>query len=148
MKIIKQLLLLGLAVVITGCGSNTATKQTITVYKSYTCSCCAGWVDHMKDNGYKVDVVNMEDNAMTKIKRKYNIPRSMRSCHTTVAGGYIVEGHVPARVVDELLSERPAIDGIALPGMPAGSPGMPGWKKETWKIYALKDRRTSLYKEM
>ncbi len=79
----------------------------------------------------------MED--MTSIRQKYQIPQDMISCHTAVIGDYFVEGHVPVKAIEEMLEEKPAINGIALPGMPPGSPGMSGEKTETFKIYALLD---------
>ncbi len=74
---------------------------------------------------------------MSSIKRKYQIPQNMESCHTAVIAGYFVEGHMPIEAIEKLLEEKPDIDGIALPGMPTGSPGMPGQQTEAFKIYAL-----------
>ena len=76
---------------------------------------------------------------MNSIKEKYNIPYNMQSCHTTEIGDYFVEGHVPIEAVNKLLAEKPDIDGITLPDMPSGSPGMPGPKREEFIIYSLKD---------
>ncbi len=76
---------------------------------------------------------------MTSIKQEYQIPQDMISCHTAVIEDYFVEGHVPVKAIEEMLEEKPAINGIALPGMPPGSPGMPGEKTESFKIYALLD---------
>ncbi len=140
--------ILGLALLIAGCDTNAAPKETITLYKSYTCGCCNGWKDHMRSNGYKVNVVNMEDKYMPAIKRKYGISSSLKSCHTAIIGDYIVEGHIPSKVVDKLLTEKPAIDGIAMADMPSGSPGMPGSKNETWKIYSFKNDKISMYDEL
>jgi len=102
----------------------------------------------MVSNGYEVNVVNLEGDNLTAIKSKYGIPHSVMSCHTAVIGDYVVEGHVPSGMVDKLLTERPAIDGLAMVGMPSGSPGMPGPKNETWKIYSIKDGQVSLYEEI
>ena len=129
-------------VVIAGCDSPTGgivvdTDKEVTVYKSPTCGCCVGYIGELKKQGFNVKTVNLED--MNSIKLKYNIPRHMQSCHTMVVGDYFVEGHVPIEAVNKLLSERPDIDGIALPDMPAGSPGMPGTKDGLWKIYGLKN---------
>ncbi|MEK7073241.1 MAG: DUF411 domain-containing protein, partial [Patescibacteria group bacterium] len=88
------------------------------------------------EQGFTVDVVN---GTTSKIKEKYRIPEALWSCHTTVIGPYFVEGHVPIVAVRKLLEERPAIDGIALPGMPLGTPGMPGEKQEPWTITAVAD---------
>jgi len=148
MKSFKFLPILGLALLVAGCGSNATPKETITLYKSYTCGCCNGWKEHMESNGYKVNVVNMEDKDMPAIKRKYQVSRSLQSCHTAIIGDYIVEGHIPSKVIDKLLTEKPAIDGIGMAGMPSGSPGMPGPKNETWKIYSMKNGKTSLYEKL
>ena len=96
----------------------------ILVYKTPTCGCCGKWVDHMKANGFTATVKDTV--TVMPIKQRLGVPPSMASCHTTVVNGYVVEGHVPASTVRKLLKERPAIVGIAAPGMPAGSPGMEG----------------------
>jgi hypothetical protein len=92
-------------------------------------------VDYLQENGVTVETVMVDDTA--EIKEEQGIPEELWSCHTTVADGYYIEGHVPFDVVLKLLEERPAIDGIALPGMPSGSPGMSGEKEEPWVIYAV-----------
>ena len=148
MKHFKFLPILGLALLITGCGPNVAPKGTMTLYKSSTCGCCSGWKDHMASNGYKVNVVNMGDTDLRAIKRKYGVSPSLTSCHTAVIGDYFIEGHIPSKVVDNLLTERPPIDGIAMAGMPSGSPGMPGPKNESWKIFSLKDGKISMYDKL
>jgi hypothetical protein len=148
MKTFKYLPILALALLIAGCNSNAAPKEKITLYKSYTCGCCNGWKEHMESNGYKIDVVNMEDKDMPAIKSKYKVSKTLQSCHTAIIGDYIVEGHIPSKVIDKLLAEKPAIDGIGMAGMPSGSPGMPGPKNETWKIYSMKDGKISLYEKL
>ena len=148
MRSIKAIIILGLALVVAGCGSFAAPKEKITLYKSYTCGCCKGWKEHMARYGYQVHVVNMEDKDMSAIKKKYAIPTTVKSCHTAITADYIVEGHVPARVVDNLLDVRPEIDGIAMAGMPAGSPGMPGRKNGTWRIYSMKNGKVDLYEKL
>lgn len=107
-----------------------------TVYKSPTCSCCLGHVGYLKKRGFDVETVM--ENDTDSIKEKYNIPYSMQSCHTTVIGDYFIEGHMPIKAINKLLTEKPDIDGITLPDMPAGSPGMPGIKREEFTIYSLK----------
>ena len=92
------------------------------VYKTPTCGCCAKWVEHMKQNGFTVHVTDMND--LSSIKTKHGVPSKAQSCHTAVVNGYVVEGHVPAADVKRMLKELPAIAGLALPGMPVGSPGM------------------------
>ncbi len=148
MKNVKYLPVLGLALFITGCGASAEQKEIVTVYKSATCGCCTGWKNHMASSGYKVKVVNLNDRDLAAIKRKYDIPRPLVTCHTAVIGDYFVEGHIPSKVIDMLLAEKPLIDGIAMAGMPSGSPGMPGPKNETWKIYSLTDGKPAAYQEL
>lgn len=118
----------------------------VTVYKSATCGCCAKWNDHMKAAGFAVTSNDLPD--VTPMKDKNGVPQQTRSCHTALVGGYVVEGHVPADVVKKLLRERPAIVGIAAPGMPVGSPGMemPDGRKDAYQIVAFdKAGKTSVY---
>jgi len=97
-------------------------KPKMTVYKSPSCGCCVAWVGHLRDAGYEVEVRNQL--TMTPIKKQLGVPSSMWACHTAVIDGRIVEGHVPAEAVDRLLADKTGIYGIAVPGMPMGSPGM------------------------
>lgn len=94
----------------------------MTVYKDPTCGCCANWVEHMRREGFAATVTDVRD--MAAIKDKYGVPAQARSCHTAVVGNYVIEGHVPAVDVKRLLKERPTAVGLAVPGMPIGSPGM------------------------
>ena len=97
-------------------------QPTMTVYKDPSCSCCQEWVNHATVHGYKATVIKTD---MGPIKAKHGIPQNLASCHTTLIGGYIVEGHVPASDVTRLLKEKPkGILGITIPGMPASAPGM------------------------
>ncbi|MGE0158047.1 MAG: DUF411 domain-containing protein [Gemmatimonadales bacterium] len=98
---------------------------SIVVYKTVTCGCCAGWVEHMRQAGFTVDVRDLPgNNELMQVKMDAGVPGSLSSCHTSLVDGYVVEGHVPADQVKRLLAERPSVAGIAAPGMPAGSPGM------------------------
>jgi hypothetical protein len=99
-----------------------AAAAPVAVYKSATCGCCAKWNDHMRTAGFTVNSTDLPDVA--PVKDKHGVPAPLRSCHTAVVGGYVIEGHVPADVIKKLLRERPAIVGVAVPGMPMGSPGM------------------------
>lgn len=103
-------------------------SHKLTVYKSATCGCCGIWTDYMKNKGYQIDVVNTEE--LDAVKEKYNVPESLYSCHTTIIndGDYFIEGHIPEEAVAKLIDEEPNIAGIGMPGMPSGSPGMPGNK--------------------
>jgi hypothetical protein len=106
----------------TGGNIGAQTPPVVEVYKSPTCGCCANWVEHLKKAGFTVHATNVDD--MTKLKASHNVPRAVQSCHTALVDGYVIEGHVPASDVQRLLKERPAVAGIAVPGMPIGSPGM------------------------
>ncbi|MDF1503675.1 DUF411 domain-containing protein [Roseisolibacter sp. H3M3-2] len=99
-----------------------APGPTMTIYKSPTCGCCQKWVMHVAAAGFRTAVNDVED--LDAIKRRHGVPADLQSCHTAVVGGYVVEGHVPAADVQRLLKDRPKVKGIAVGGMPAGSPGM------------------------
>ena len=114
---------------------------TAQVFKSPSCGCCNGYIAALKNNGFEVKSVNIDD--LTPIKEKHNIPSSMQSCHTTILGKYFIESHVPIEAVKKLLQDQPDIDGIALPGMPIGTPGMPGLKESPFVIYQVKDGKYS-----
>jgi hypothetical protein len=109
---------------------------TLEVYKSPTCGCCSKWVDHATQAGFKVKVADLSDQALDALKQKHGIPRTAQSCHTALVDGYVIEGHVPVAEVQRLLKERPAVAGIAVGGMPIGSPGMevPGQRAQTYNV--------------
>ena len=94
----------------------------MTIFKSPWCGCCEAWAKIMEDSGFTVTIEDRED--LAPVKRRAGVPQAMEGCHTAMIDGYFVEGHVPAASVSRMLSERPHISGIAVPGMPAGSPGM------------------------
>ena len=114
-----------------------------TVYKSPQCGCCGFYVKYLRANGFDVTVNDMED--VTPLKERFRIHDDLWSCHTTVIGDYLIEGHVPIEAVNRLLAEKPAIRGIALPGMPGGSPGMPGPKTEPFVIMTITDSEPTVY---
>jgi hypothetical protein len=97
--------------------------QAITIYKTPWCGCCGAWVQHMTAAGWTATVRELED--LAPIRRRYGVPDALASCHTGVVGSYAIEGHVPAEDVARLVRERPEAFGLTVPGMPAGSPGMP-----------------------
>ena len=97
-------------------------QPVIEVFKTPTCGCCSEWVEHMRASGFTVRATNLDD--LTEVKKKHRVPDQAQSCHTGLVNGYVIEGHVPAADVHRLLRERPAIAGVAVPGMPLGSPGM------------------------
>jgi hypothetical protein len=115
--------------------------RVIDVYKSPTCSCCHEWEAYLRARGYTVNPIPTQD--VSSIKQRYRLPAATWSCHTALIGGYFVEGHVPLEAIEDLLEQRPAIDGIALPAMPAGSPGMPGLKAAAFEILAITDGAVS-----
>ena len=123
--------------------ANINTKQVVEVFKTPSCGCCYGYVLFLEKEKFKVKQTDMR--SLHTIKQKYNIPVEMQSCHTTIMGKYFIEGHVPFEAVEKLLKEQPDIDGIALPGMPIGTPGMPGDKDEPYVIYQLKDGKSSVF---
>jgi len=117
--------------------------RLVEVYKSPTCACCHEWEAYLRSNGFAVRSIPTEN--MAAVKAQYGIGPEAASCHTAVVDGYAVEGHVPVEAIEDLLARRPAIDGITLPGMPAGSPGMPGQKAGPFEILAVDDGRTSAF---
>jgi len=94
----------------------------VTSFRSPTCGCCVGWVEHMRANGFQVEDNVVED--IEAVKREHNIPGDLASCHTAIVDGYVIEGHIPATDVSRLLTEKLDVAGIVVPGMPIGSPGM------------------------
>ena len=108
--------------------------ERITVYRSRTCGCCGKWVQHLKDNGFEVaeHIVEQIDNAPGRDR----VPEKLRSCHIAKIRTYVVEGHVPADVVKDMLKKRPEIEGIAVPGMPQGSPGMESPTPQPYEVIA------------
>lgn len=122
-----------------------ANLPAMTVYKSPTCGSCRSWVDHVQAAGFKVSVRDTTD--VTPVKRQYGVADSLHSCHTAVVNGYVVEGHVPAADIVRMLRERPKIAGIAVPGMPVGSPGMEmGDTKQPYEVIAFtKGGASSVY---
>lgn len=108
----------------------------VTLYRSPTCGCCLGYAEALRAEGFTVEVI--EDRDMRAVKAQYAIPATKESCHTSVIdGSYVVEGHVPLEAVKTLLQDRPDIAGIGLPSMPSGTPGMPGPKFGSYKVYQL-----------
>ena len=125
--------------------ANTATVDTtkpvtvaantgipIKVYKTPSCGCCKAWVEHLQENGFAVEVVDMPD--LSAVKAKYGVGENLEACHTAVVNNYVVEGHVPADLILKMLKEKPAIAGLTVPGMPMGSPGMEGASKQPYDV--------------
>ena len=118
-------------------------KLSVEVFKTPSCGCCYGYVLFLEKEQFNVKETDMR--SLHSIKQKYNIPLEMQSCHTTIIGKYFIEGHVPLEAVNKLLKEQPNIDGIALPGMPIGTPGMPGKKEEPFVVYQLINGKFSIF---
>jgi hypothetical protein len=112
-----------------------ARKPTITVYKDPSCGCCKNWVEHLIKHGYRVDAKDTPN--MAEIKRTLGVPDALTSCHTAMVNGYLIEGHVPAADIDQLLAKKPRVAGLAVPGMPMGSPGMEGARRQPYKVLAF-----------
>lgn len=111
-----------LGAVLVGCRNGSSASPTIHVYKTPTCGCCTKWIEHLEAEGFAVEFEDRDD--LTALKREQGVPSELASCHTALVDGYVLEGHVPASDVRRLLSERPEVDGLAVPEMPLGSPGM------------------------
>jgi hypothetical protein len=143
---VLPLLALG-AAPLTGQAARTSNPPAVAmqVYKTPTCGCCAKWVDHMKLAGFAPEVHDMPD--VSPVKAKVGLPPTLQSCHTALVDGYVIEGHVPADLVQRLLKEKPKVAGIAVPGMPVGSPGMEmGGRKDPYEVIAFtKEGTTSVY---
>jgi hypothetical protein len=103
-------------------------------------------VVHLQKNGFKVEKKQLFGKAFTDLKRQYGVPESLRSCHTALIDGYVIEGHVPADLILKLLKDKPPVVGLAVPGMPVGSPGMEGGKPEPYEVLTFdKNGKTTLY---
>ena len=111
-----------------------AASTKMIINKDPNCGCCSGWVEHVKAAGFEADVVEMTD--LSPLKARLSIPTTLAACHTAEIEGYVIEGHVPASVIRRFLSERPMAVGLAVPGMPVGSPGMevPGAADEAYNV--------------
>jgi hypothetical protein len=112
-----------------------ADRAQVTLYKNPDCGCCEGYADYLRQNGFKVTAVPTND--LTVMGEKYGILDSLQPCHISLIGGYVVGGHIPIEIINRLLSEKPQITGITLPGMPEGTPGMPGKKPGPLQIYEI-----------
>jgi hypothetical protein len=110
----------------------SAKKPVITVYKDPSCGCCKNWIAHLIKHGYRVDAKDSPN--MTEIKRTLGVPTGLTACHTAMVNGYLIEGHVPAADIDRLLAQKPKVAGLAVPGMPAGSPGMEGASAQRYQV--------------
>jgi hypothetical protein len=124
-----------------------AALPSMVVYKSPTCGCCTIWVEHVRAAGFQVEVHNVDEEKMQSVSSGGGVPNDLDSCHTAKVGGYTIEGHVPAADIQRLLKEKPAVAGIAVPGMPIGSPGMEmGGRKDPFSTIAFtKDGKKTVF---
>ena len=133
---------------ITACSGQAAKAERVqmTVYRDPNCGCCEAWTTQATEAGFDAKLVN--DSDMGAVKRRLGVPETLASCHTALVAGYVLEGHVPFADVQRLLRERPAeVKGLAVPGMPAGSPGMemPDGIKQPFEVIAFGPGRTTVF---
>ena len=121
----------GMALLVAGKG-RAAQHAVITVHKDPNCGCCTGWADHLAKAGFEVKTV--DTSRLDEVKKRLGVPSDLVACHTAEIDGYVIEGHVPAPALKRFLSERPNASGLAVPGMPIGSPGMEGGTPETYAV--------------
>ncbi|WP_137297549.1 DUF411 domain-containing protein [Psychromonas sp. SP041] len=127
--------------------STAAVATELTVYKSPFCGCCTAWAEQMKDAGFKIIIV--EQNNNNEINKKLGVTPELVSCHTAVIEGYTIEGHVPVQDIKRLLRDKPSVAGLAVPGMPASSPGMdvPG-NTDSYQVIAFNmDGKNQVYSQ-
>jgi len=123
-----------------------AQQTVIEVYKSPYCGCCTDWIKHLKQNGFAVRAHDVGD--ASAYRAKFGVPYALGSCHTARAGGYAIEGHVPAREIKRLLAEKPKAKGLAAPSMPLGSPGMEGPRSDPYEVLLFQaDGKYSVYQK-
>lgn len=128
---------LGLVMALAVSPANSTERPSATLYKNPQCDCCEQYANYLRRNGFTVKVVPTHNLSLIRRQAGVNIPEKLEGCHTMFIDKYVVEGHVPLKTLDKLLTERPAIRGISLPGMPDGSPGMTGQKTEPFTIYEI-----------
>lgn len=115
---------LAVAMLVPQIATRAQQPPSIEVYKTPTCGCCNKWVEHLRNNGFTVRTINLD--RLADVKARHGVPSRVQSCHTGLIDGYVIEGHVPASDIHALLKKRPSVVGLAVPGMPIGSPGMEG----------------------
>jgi hypothetical protein len=118
-------------------------SKKVALYKDPQCSCCEGYADYLRSNGFEVSIVPTHD--LPLLDEKYGIATDLSPCHISLVGGYVVGGHVPIEIVNRLIADKPPITGVTLPGMPLGSPGMNGKKTEAFTIYEIAKSSRKVY---
>ena len=143
MQIMKTLIVLAAFILPLRALADDAAK-TGTLYKDPNCGCCQDYAEYLRQNGYVLTVVPTEE--LPQLRAQQGIPEDLEGCHMTLIDGYVIEGHVPADLIDKLLKEKPQVLGLAVPGMPMGSPGMEGGKPEPYQVFTFdKDGKTTVY---
>ena len=156
----RLLLLSGIALLVLGAGGMgwlwmqqkaipgpaDAPAGVVQVYKTPQCGCCSNWVNYMRDEGFEVSAGEVDQSKLYAIKSEAELPENLASCHTAFVDGYVIEGHVPAREVRRLRKEKPDAVGLAVPGMPVGSPGMEmGERRDPYKVLLFDDQGSRVY---
>ncbi len=143
----KILFALSVVVLLPFSASHAEMTKSITVYKNPQCGCCIKWIRYLEDKGYKVEAINTRD--IFSVKKKLGVPEKLASCHTAIIDGYVIEGHAKVRDIRKLLVTRPDVKGIAVPGMPIGTPGMEkGSTKEAYDVISFdKDGKTEVFQQ-
>lgn len=156
----KILLMSGVALVLLGAGGmgwlwmqqestpapGEVQKGVLQVYKTPQCGCCSDWVNYMKDEGFEVSARDVDQSKLYGIKNSAGLPGELASCHTAFLNGYVIEGHVPAKEIRRLLKEKPDATGLAVPGMPVGSPGMAmGERRDAYNVLLFDDDGSRVY---
>lgn len=135
---------LAVLMMITSGGIAAQKPIPVQVYKDATCGCCANWVEHLRRNGFAPTAENVAD--LNTVKQTYGVPAKTRSCHTAIVNGYVIEGHVPAAEIHRLLKSKAKVAGLAVPGMPIGSPGMEGANPRPYDVLSFdKSGKTAVF---
>jgi hypothetical protein len=139
----RCVLIAGAALMLQVVTPSAAAQPVVTVHRDPNCGCCLGWVQHLQKAGFPTEVLETKD--LDAVKTRLGVPDDLAACHTAEVSGYVIEGHVPAAAVKRLLAERPNAIGLAVPGMPIGSPGMEGGKPDTYEVVLFEPNGRRMY---
>jgi hypothetical protein len=128
----RALALLGAAPLVVSLPAGADALPEVIVHRDPSCGCCGAWVEHLRRTGFPVKVAETRD--LDAVKKRLGVPADLTSCHTAEVAGYVIEGHVPAGAIQRLLAQKPQAVGLAVPGMPVGSPGMEGGAPDTYEV--------------
>ena len=142
-KLPNSSLALGAVIALLGFAAASPAQEAVAIWKSPDCGCCEAYAGYLRENGFAVTVHPTEDVA--GMSRMAGIPDDLQGCHLGFVDAYVVSGHVPVETIRRLLTERPAVAGLTLPGMPAGTPGMTGSQSEPWTIYSIGNGAPEVY---